>query len=150
MLSGLSAGSGHMFYLNGQLQTYGSDYTISGTTLTIVDGRPAPISVDVLTLYGSVGFVSYGITDLSYIELELAIKTGQNSYMEVTYSGATVTQMNYWTDVGKSTKLFTKDYTYTSGDLTQIVTTDEIDGFVLTETITYSGTSVASITKIVT
>ena len=58
--------------------------------------------------------------------------------------------MNYWTDSGKTTKLFTKDYTYTSGDLTQIVTTDEIDANVLTETITYSGTSVATITKVVT
>lgn len=150
MLSGLSPGSEHMFYINGQLQTYGGDYTISGTTLTIVDGRPAPISADVLKLYGSIGFVEYGVTDLTYIELELCVKSGQNSYMETTFSGETLIQMNFWTDSGKTTKLFTKDYTYTGENLTQIVTTDEITSHVLTETITYSGTTVSTITKVVT
>jgi hypothetical protein len=42
----------NMFYLNGQLQTYGDDYIISTTTLIVL--RPPPSPSDVLKLYGYV------------------------------------------------------------------------------------------------
>jgi hypothetical protein len=58
MASGLSPSSIAWFYINGQLQTYTSDYSIASTTLTIVSGRPAPTASDVLKLYGSVGYVA--------------------------------------------------------------------------------------------
>jgi hypothetical protein len=42
------------FFINGQLMTYGSDYTVSGTTLTINPDRPAPSPTDVLLSYGTI------------------------------------------------------------------------------------------------
>jgi hypothetical protein len=63
LLSGLSSNSISWFYINGQLQTYGNDYTISGTILTIASERPAPTSTDILKLYGSVGYVTVGASD---------------------------------------------------------------------------------------
>jgi hypothetical protein len=60
MASGLSANAVSWFYINGQLQTYGSDYTVASTTLTIAADRPAPTASDVLKLYGSVGYVAVG------------------------------------------------------------------------------------------
>jgi hypothetical protein len=53
----LTVGSQHMFFISGQLLSYGDDYIISGTTLTIDDERPAPETLDVLRLFGSVGTV---------------------------------------------------------------------------------------------
>jgi hypothetical protein len=55
--SQLSSGSQHMFFINGQLQTLNSDYSISGTTLTIDPSRPAPTATDVLKLYGNLGTI---------------------------------------------------------------------------------------------
>lgn len=54
LASPLTSGTTHQFYINGQLLTYTSDYTISGTTLTFVTARPAPTASDVLKLYGSI------------------------------------------------------------------------------------------------
>jgi hypothetical protein len=58
MASGLSPSSIAWFYINGQLQTYTSDYSIAGITLTIATERPAPTASDVLKLYGSCGYVA--------------------------------------------------------------------------------------------
>jgi len=60
MASGLSANAVSWFYINGQLQTYGNDYTVASTTLSISGDRPAPTASDVLKLYGSVGYVAVG------------------------------------------------------------------------------------------
>ncbi len=55
MASALNGGTTHQFFINGQLLKYTADYTISSTTLTISADRNAPLSTDVLTLFGSVG-----------------------------------------------------------------------------------------------
>ena len=55
LASALTPGAIHQFYLNGQLLTYSSDYTISSTTLTFSVDRPAPSPSDVLRLFGSIG-----------------------------------------------------------------------------------------------
>jgi hypothetical protein len=55
LASALTGGTVHQFYINGQLLTYTSDYTISGTTLTFATDRPAPTVNDVLRLFGSIG-----------------------------------------------------------------------------------------------
>ena len=44
-----------MFFKNGQLLTYGDDYTISGTTLTFTSNTPAPTSTDILKLLSDKG-----------------------------------------------------------------------------------------------
>jgi hypothetical protein len=69
--------------------------------------------------------------------------------MEYTQVGDNVTQVNYWTDSGKGTKLFTKDITYSGSNPTQVVIEDEQTNAVLTTTIAYSGENILSVTKTV-
>ncbi len=48
LASPIPGGNLHMFFNNGQLLTYGSDYTITGTTLEFATLYPAPTPTDVL------------------------------------------------------------------------------------------------------
>jgi hypothetical protein len=88
--------------------------------------------------------------NIQQFESLLGSKLGYNNYMEYTEVAGDITQVNYWTDSGKGTKLFTKDITYTSGNPTLVVITDEISGKILTTTIAYSGDDIASVTKVLT
>ena len=56
----LTAGTQHMFFINGQLLVYESDYTIQSTTLTLIADRPAPSLYDSLRIFGTVGNVFLG------------------------------------------------------------------------------------------
>ena len=89
-------------------------------------------------------------TDLitARIEMMLSGKAFQSIYTEFVSTGGDITQINYWTNSGKTTKLFTKDITYTSGNPTTIVMTDNETGKVLTTTIAWNAGEVTSITKI--
>lgn len=81
-------------------------------------------------------------------ELEMTRKPGMGSYMEYVLTGDKITQVNYWEDATKAIKLFTKDITYTGENPTTIITTDEVDGDVLTITIAYTGDTILNITKV--
>lgn len=87
-------------------------------------------------------------TNIQNFELELARKLTGNSYMEYTEVGGNITQVNYWTDSGKGTKLFTKDITYSGSNPTQIVMKDEITNKILTTTIAYSWDDIVSVAKV--
>jgi hypothetical protein len=87
---------------------------------------------------------------VTLFELEFARKTAYNSYMEYTLTGSDITQVDYWTDNGKLTKLFTRVLIYSSGNPTQVVTTDSINGKILTTTIAYTGSDISSVTKVIT
>ena len=87
--------------------------------------------------------------DVSRFELEFAVSASQNSYMEIVYTGADITQVNYWTNSGKAIKLFTKNISYTDGNPVTIVVTNEQTGAVLTTSITYSNGDILSVTKII-
>ena len=75
-----------------------------------------------------------GLTDLLDIDFKSAYST---YYHEISYNSGDVSSIDIWTDINKGTKLFTKVFTYQSGDLTQIVTTDEISNATLTKVFTY-------------
>ena len=57
----LIVGTSHMFFINGELQVYGVDYTISGTILTLSAGNPAPTATDSLRIFGTIGNIIVGI-----------------------------------------------------------------------------------------
>jgi hypothetical protein len=88
--------------------------------------------------------------DKQEIEFGIEHKIGDDIYYEPTITDGNVTQVDYYTDSGKGTKLFTKVITYTSDKPTSIVMTDEVTSKVLTTTITYSGDDVATVTKALT
>lgn len=90
-----------------------------------------------------------GSGDVSNFELELARKATGNSYMEFTETGGDVTNVDYWTDSSKGTKLFSKVITWSGGNPTVIVVTDEVNSKVLTTTIDWSVPANPKVTKVV-
>jgi len=58
-------------------------------------------------------------------------------YQEITYTNGDPTQINYWDGEAKTTLLFREDLTYTNGNLTRDVVTDETTGKTSTKTFTY-------------
>lgn len=79
---------------------------------------------------------SSGGTDI----IDLDFKAAYSSYYhEISYSSGNVSSIDIWEDSGRSTKLFTKALTYdsTSGNLTQIVVTDNVNSSTLTKAFTY-------------
>jgi YD repeat-containing protein len=63
-------------------------------------------------------------------------------------SGGDLTSLTTWTNSGKGTKVGSKAFTYTSGNLTSVVEKDGSDTTTLTKTLTYdAGGNLASITK---
>jgi hypothetical protein len=89
------------------------------------------------------GFVRVGLENLYNIAYN-------QHYHELTYSGDDLTTVEIWQNAGKALKLFTRDLTYTGDNLTGVVTTDEVEGSVLTSTLTYAGDNLDTITKAVT
>ena len=71
-------------------------------------------------------------------------------FTEIIKTGEDVTQINVWTNSGKTVKLFTKNITYDTGKVTQVSITDEINSQTLTTVIGYSGENVVSTTKTLT
>lgn len=68
-----------------------------------------------------------------------------NYYTELTYSGDDLSSVEVWEDDFKILKLFTRDLIYTGDDLTQVITTDEINGDMLIKDFSYSGGNLISI-----
>lgn len=63
-------------------------------------------------------------------------------------SGGDLTSLTTWTNSGKGTKVGSKTFSYTSGNLTSVVEKDGSDVTTLTKTLTYDGDgNLASITK---
>lgn len=74
---------------------------------------------------------------------------GSDNYMEYTQVGDKITQVDYWTNSGKGTKLFTKAISYTGEKPTTITLTNEQNSRVQTTTIAYSGETITNVTKVV-
>lgn len=71
-----------------------------------------------------------------------------SNFSELTYSGAVLDKVEIWTDASKTTKLFTKQLTYSSGDLTQVVITDHISTKTMTKTIIYQAGKPKTVTRV--
>ena len=71
-----------------------------------------------------------------------------DNYSESTFTDGVLTTMTTWTDSGKGTKVSSKEFTYTNGNLTGVVEKDGSDVTTLTKTLTYDAEgNLASITK---
>jgi hypothetical protein len=88
--SPLTFGTEHLFFLNGQLQTYGDDYTIDDVTLTISDDMPPPTASDILILYGTIGNIISLETGFFGININgngNTISPGVKGYLPIPYGG---------------------------------------------------------------
>jgi YD repeat-containing protein len=71
-----------------------------------------------------------------------------DDYSEPAFSNGVLQSITTWTDDGKGTKVGSKTFSYTSGNLTSVVEKDGSDITTLTKTLTYDGDgNLASITK---
>ena len=60
-----------------------------------------------------------------------------DNYSELTFDEGLLTALTTWADSGKATKVSSKAFTYTSGNLTSVVEKDASDVTTLTKTLTY-------------
>jgi hypothetical protein len=94
-----------------------------------------------------------GLTPSTHRALDqLVHEIAETSYTEVVETAGKVTAVIVWTDSGKTTKIREEEYTYTGGQVTTIVT-KQYDGTgtlveTYTETVTYSGGKVQSISGV--
>ena len=78
----------------------------------------------------------------------------EDSFEEMTYTGSKVTAIIVWTDAGKTTKIREELFTYTGNQATTIVTKQYdvagalIVGETMTETLSYTGTKIDDITRV--
>jgi len=78
----------------------------------------------------------------------------ENSFEEITYTGNKVTSIIVWTTAGKTTKIREELFTYTGNQATTIVTKQYdvagalIVGETMTETLSYTGTKIDDITRV--
>ena len=71
-----------------------------------------------------------------------------DNYSEPVFTDGVLTAMTTWTDSGKGTKVSSKTFTYTGGNLTSVVEKDGSDVTTLTKILTYdSSGNLVSITK---
>jgi hypothetical protein len=73
-----------------------------------------------------------------------------NHYTEFTYSSGDLTNIDVWEESDKILKLFSRVLTYTGDNLTKVTTTDEINSTTLVKDLTYSGDDLVSIVKTLT
>ena len=113
-------------------------------------------SYDSVTKSFKPGAAGGGLTPASHRVLDqLVHDVAETSFTEVVYSGNQVTDVIIWTDSGKTQKIREESYTYTGNKVTTVVT-KQYDGSgtliptigTYTETITYSGARVESITGV--
>ena len=89
----------------------------------------------------STGIIKSDLDALTFpdpLSLELAFDINNPSfYTEPTYNMGKITRSDIWDSPSKTLHIFSKVYTYTGPNLTQVVITREYDGKTLTKNITY-------------
>lgn len=96
-----------------------------------------------------------GITEPQHKALDTLVHDlAESAFVEYGYTGFRITSETVWTDATKTTKIREALYSYTFGRVSQIVTV-QFDGAgapveTLTESITYSGARIDTVTAVLT
>ena len=87
--------------------------------------------------------------ELKALDAKIGQSNGStDSYLETTFTNGLLSGLTLWASSSKSTKLSSKVFTYTSGNLTSVVEKDGSDVTTLTKTLTYDGDgNLESVTK---
>jgi hypothetical protein len=131
---------------------------------TTADGNPAEeglvryVSGDLVAFLGGVVkslTTGSGLSEGAHRALDQLIHgIAENSFEEITYTGNKVTAIIVWTTAGKTTKIREELFTYTGNQATTIVTKQYdvagalIVGETMTETLSYTGTKIDDITRV--
>ena len=118
----------NLFFINGQLVNSPSDYTISGTALTIDSSYPAPIESDSLRLFGTINGIAGGITTLNGLNTDIQTFTSSSpdGNIDLNISSSTST------------------HTFTANVVFNDVGTSSTDVWSAEQIITYVGSTAAS------
>jgi hypothetical protein len=112
-----------------ELQNNGSLLLNGSTTLTLPSASGTLATLDDITAGGGGG------------------TNAADSYSEPTYTNGVLTSLATWSNNTKAVLVETKAFSYTNGNLTQIVVKDGNNATTLTKTLNYSGGNLASITE---
>lgn len=94
---------------------------------------------------GTIALTNDNITKVSEFEFKFnSSKT--TAYKEMTYTDSKLSQVDVWETSGKILKLYTMILSYTSDDLTQTITTDNITSQTLTKNLTYTSGELQTVT----
>lgn len=131
---------------------------------TTTEGNPAEeglvryVSGDLVAFLGGVVkslTTGSGLSEGAHRALDQLIHgIAEDSFEEMTYAGNKVTAIIVWTDAGKTTKIREELFTYTGNQATTIVTKQYdvagalIVGETMTETLSYTGTKIDDITRV--
>ena len=89
-----------------------------------------------------------GAVDTARIEIESMFKVAETTaYKELTYNEGNITNVDIYTNSGKTTKLFSKIIGYNNGNITSVSITDEVNGGTLDKTIAYVDGNISSISS---
>jgi hypothetical protein len=133
-----------------------TDITVLGEQLIEVAVEPSPVVeisveqtpvVEVQAFEGGIVYTG-GAISLDY-QLVLGRLISQPSlYKELTYVSGDLTEIKIWNNSAKDTYLLRIQFSYTDGDLTQKVLTDQVTGRVLTVTYSYTDGNLTSIEEV--
>jgi len=120
------------------------EITIEPPPIIEIEVEPSPV-VEIEVLPGGVSYG--GVISLEY-QLVLGRLIGQPSLHKVlTYTDGNLTSIDVYNNDTLTTQLLDIQFSYTSGNLTQKVLTDLVNGKILTVDYDYTGNNLTSITE---
>ena len=110
---------------------------VNFSSVNLTDSEDGSNTAAILKAHLPSGPVKFTEPGLNLIDLDYKSRLS-TYYHEISYTvGGDVDTIDVWLNNTKTTKLFTKAFTYTNGDLTQILITDVVTGASLTKALVY-------------
>lgn len=131
-----------------------SDYSVivedQNIDLTVTNPAPIDLTVeDTVTVVVEVGTQGPPGPVSEALQVELAFDLAYPSnYKTLTYTSNVLTRIDIFDTSLEGIHLFSKVFTYTAGQLTQVVTTHLTTGHSITKTLQYSGSQLENINQV--
>lgn len=116
---------------------YSSPQVVNFSAVNLTVSKEGSDTAPILKSHLPGGATSFTEPGLNLIDLDYKSRLS-TYYHEISYTvDGDVDTIDIWLNNTKTTKLFTKAFTYASGDLTQILITDVVTGTTLTKDLVY-------------
>lgn len=129
-----SAAAGATLYTD---YNYSTPQVVNFSTVNLTVSDDGSNTGAILKAHLPSGPIRFSEPGLNLIDLDYKSRLS-TYYHEISYNvDGDVKTIDVWLNNAKTTKLFTKAFTYTNGDLTQILITDVVTGVTLTKALVY-------------
>ena len=129
-----SAAAGATLYTD---YNYSTPQLVNFSSVNLTVSEEGSSSSAILKLHLPNGPTRFSEPGTNLIDLDYKSRLS-TYYHEISYTvDGDIDTIDIWLNNTKTTKLFTKAFTYTSGDLTQILITDFVTGVTLTKALSY-------------